>query len=263
MNPTRTMLLTSVAMLLALCAVVSLAQVPQKPFLIYDNMFYKEKPDTTKAGLIPSNVIYENKIWPNHQQVGTLPDRQTFLALVRATNVNPGPVVIDIESVSLRMSPELARYNAETLAKLADWAHEAAPGKVIGYYGTNTSSDVPQTNLAAARELAKHVDAFFPPLYTFDDDRARWEKRAQTALAQARELDPKKPVYFYLWPQYHVGSARALRYVNGDYWKFQLETARQYADGVVIWGSSTYVWNPQSGWWDATERYLRELGKKP
>ena len=261
------MLLASVAVLLAITAAVCFAQVsPQKPFPIYDNMFYKEKPDTTKAGLIPSNVIYENKIWPTHQQVGTLPDHQAFLALVRATNVNPGPVVIDIESVSLRMSPQLASYNAQTLAKLADWAHEAAPGKIIGYYGTNTSSDIPQTNLDAARELAKHVDAFFPPMYTFDDDRGRWEKRAQTSLAQARELDPKKPVYFYLWPQYHVGSARALRYVPGDYWKFQLETARHYADGVVIWGSSTYVWNPQSGWWDVTEQfagYMQKFGEKP
>lgn len=97
-------------------------------------MLYKEKPDTTKAGLIPSDVIYEDKLWPNHRQVGTLPDHQTFLARVRATNVNPGPLVIDIESVSLRMSPELARYNAATLGKLADWAHEAAPDKVIGYY---------------------------------------------------------------------------------------------------------------------------------
>ena len=116
-----------------------------------------------------------------------------------------------------------------------------------------------------ARELAKHVDAFFPLLYTFDDDHARWEKRAQTSLAQARELDPQKPAYFYLWPQYHVRSARALRYVPGNYWKIQLETARQYADGVVIWGSRSYVWNPQSGWWDATEQFAAYLksGEKP
>lgn len=259
MNATLKMLLAGMAALLAVAVAASLAQVSDKPFPIYDNMFYKEKPDTTKAGLIPSNVIYENKIWPNHQQVGTLPDHQTFLALVRATNVNAGPVVIDIESVSLRMSPEVARHNAETLAKLADWAHEAAPGKVIGYYGTNTLSDIPETNFAAARELAKHVDAFFPPMYTFDDDRARWEKRAQASLAQSRELDAKKPLYFYLWPQYHVGSARALRYVDGDYWKFQLETARRYADGVVIWGSSSYVWNPRSGWWDATQEFASSL----
>ena len=263
--PTRNTLAIC-ALFLAACAALAVGQSPAKSFAIYDNMFYKGKPDTTQAGLIPSNVIYEDKIWPNHQQAGALPDHQTFLALVRAASVNPGPVVIDIENVSLRVAPEVARHNAETLAKLADWAHEAAPGKVIGYYGTNTLSDVPQWNFAAARELATHVDAFFPVLYTFDDDRARWEKRAQTSLAQSRALDPNKPVYFYIWPQFHVGSARALRYVNGDYWKFQLETSRQYADGVVIWGSGSYVWDPRSGWWDATEQfsaYLQKLAKQP
>jgi hypothetical protein len=261
----RTMLAV-VPAVLALCALLALGQSARKDFVIYDNMFYKEKPDTTQAGLIPSNVIYENKIWPNHQTFGTLPDHESFLALVRSTNVNPGPLVIDIESLSLRFAPDAARRNAELLAKLADWAREGAPGKIIGFYGTNTLSDIPESNFAAARELAAHVDAFFPPMYTFDDNRARWEKRAQTSLAQSRQLDPKKPVYFYIWPQYHVGSARALRYVDGDYWKFQLETARQYADGVVIWGSSSYVWNPRSGWWEATEQfaaYLKELAKHP
>jgi hypothetical protein len=91
MNATRKILLASLVALLAVGASICLAQVSQKPFPIYDNMSYKEKPDTKKAGLILSNVIYEDKIWPNHQQVGMLPDHETFLALVRATNVNPGP----------------------------------------------------------------------------------------------------------------------------------------------------------------------------
>lgn len=81
----------------------------------------------------------------------------------------------------------------EMLAKLADWAHQAVPGKVIGFYGTNTLSNVPPVNQANAKELANHVDAFFPSLYTFDDNRAGSEKPAQ---AQARALDAKKPIYF-------------------------------------------------------------------
>jgi len=146
-----------------------------------------------------------------------------------------------------------------TLATLVDWAHEAAPGKIIGYYGTNTLTDVPQSNFAAAQGLARHVDAFFPPLYTFDDDRSRWEKRAKTSLAQCRELDPKKPVYFYLWPQYHQGTAKQLRYIDGAYWKFQLETARKYGDGIVLWSRSRDEWDPRSGWWDATRQFVISL----
>ena len=234
------------------------AGVAQK-FPIFDNMGYKEKPDTAPDGLIPSNVIYEKQIWPDRRLVGVLPDRETFVALVRSEAKNPGPLVMDIESFSLRGPVEFARHNMEILAKLADWAHEAVPHKVIGFYGTNTLSDIPAANAAITKELAGHVDAFFTAMYSFDDDRARWEKRAQSARDQARELDPKKPLYFYLWPQYHVGSARALRYVGGDFWKFQLETSQKYSDGIVLWGSATYVWNVKSGWWASTEEFAKSV----
>lgn len=99
------------------------------------------------------------------------------------------------------------------------------------------------------------MDAFFPSLYTFDDNRAGWEKRAQAAQAEARALDAKKPIYFYLWPQCHDGSVKALRYVSGDYWKFQLETARRYGNGVVLWSPSHYVWDERSRWWAATREF--------
>jgi hypothetical protein len=231
----------------------------QKSFLIYDNLFYKGKPDTAKDGLIASNVLYEDKIWPDKQAPRVLPSREAFEALVREHATNPGPLVIDIEHISLRSSPESARQSMKLLAQLADWAHEAVPGKVIGYYGTNTLSNVLPANEALARELTSHVDAFFPPIYNFDDNRTNWEKRAQAAQAEAHALDAKKPVYFYLWPQYHVGSARALRYVDGDYWRFQLETAHRYGDGVVLWGPDAYAWNDKSGWWYATEKFAASL----
>ncbi|MGB7848825.1 MAG: hypothetical protein WBL63_24650 [Candidatus Acidiferrum sp.] len=234
-------------------------QTGKQDFPIYDSMFYKGKPDTKPDGLIASNILYEKKIWPNRQNAGTLPNQEEFKALVRATIPDPGPLVIDIESLPLRGTPEAARHNTEILSKLADWAHEAAPGKVVGYNGTNTLSNVPPPNQAFAKELASHVDAFFPSLYTFDDNREGWEKRAQAAQAEARALDTKKPIYFFLWPQYHQGTARALRYLNSDYWKFELETARRYSNGIVLWGPSGYFWDAKSGWWAATQEFAKSL----
>jgi hypothetical protein len=259
MKPTRKLLVSCVPALLVICGVLLATQESKKPFPVYDNMFYRGKPKTTPYGLVPSNILYENKIWPNPRDVGELPKRDAFLDLVRKAIANPGPLVLDIEEVSLRTPSEVARHNAMTLATLADWAHEVAPGKIIGYYGTNTLTDIPQSNFAAAQGLARHVDAFFPPLYTFDDDRPRWEKRAKVSLAQCRDLDPRKPVYFYLWPQYHQGTPKALRYVDADYWKFQLEMAREYGDGIVLWSRSSDQWDPRSGWWDATQQFLMSL----
>jgi hypothetical protein len=231
----------------------------QRSFPIYDNLFYRGKPDTSREGLIAANILYENKIWPPGEAFGALPSRNAFQAIVRSHIANSGPLVIDIEKLPLKGSPEAARHNAETLAKLADWAHEAAPGKVIGFYGTNTLSRVSPSNLPDARQLARHVDAFFPSMYTFDDDRAAWEKRAQEAVAEAHELGPGKPVYFYLWPQYHDGAPKAFKYVDADYWKFQLETARRHSDGIVLWSPSRYDWNDATGWWSATQQFARTL----
>jgi hypothetical protein len=227
-------------------------------FTIYDNMYYKGKPNTSINGLVLSNIVYENKIWPNKRDVGVLPDRKVFESLVRALAPNPGPVVIDIESLPLKGSHDAARHNMEILAKLADWAHEATPDKVMGYYGTNTLAKVPPENLALARELASRVDAFFPPMYTFDDDRIAYEKRAQSAVAEAHRLAPGKRVYFYLWPQYHDGTPKAFQYVDASYWTFQLETAHRYSDGIVLWSPSRYDWNDETGWWGATVQFSRK-----
>jgi hypothetical protein len=259
MKSMRALLLSSVVLLLLICCALQAAQELKKPFPVYDNMFYKGKPEMAQYGLIRSNILYENKIWPNPRDIGELPKRDVFQDLVREAAANPGPLVLDVEEVSLRTRSEEARRNAMTLGKLADWARETAPGKIIGFYGTNTLTDVPQGNFAAAQGLARHVDAFFPPLYTFDDDRSRWEKRAKASLAQCRDLDPKKPVYFYLWPQYRQGTAKALRYVDADYWKFQLETARRYGDAIILWSRSRDEWDPRSGWWDATQQFLISL----
>lgn len=255
---------TAVILLLAfacvgVCPNHSAVAQDQRSFTIYDNLFYRGKPDTARDGLVVANILYENKIWPPGGAFGVLPSQTAFAAIVDLHIANPGPLVIDIEKLPLKGSPETARHNLETLAKLADWAHEAAPRKIIGFYGTNALSRVPPAYLPYARELARHVDAFFPPMYTFDDDRTAWEERARESAAEARELGPGKPVYFYLWPQYHDGTPKAFQYVDAGYWKFQLETARRYSDGIVLWSPSKYDWNDATSWWSVTQRFAHAL----
>ncbi len=46
----------------------------ERGFPIYDNVFCKGKPDTSMNGLIASNILYENKIWPNKQDMGDQPE---------------------------------------------------------------------------------------------------------------------------------------------------------------------------------------------
>jgi hypothetical protein len=73
---------------------VGFAQDAEPRFVIYDNMYYKGKPDTASDKLIASNTLYEDKIWPNRHDVGVLPSREAFEELVRTSVANPGPLVL-------------------------------------------------------------------------------------------------------------------------------------------------------------------------
>src|SRR5262252_6412830 len=74
-------------------------------FIVYDNMFYKGKPNTLQDGLVASNIVYENHIWPQGPNLGTLPDRSAFQRIVRAHSGNRGPLVLDIEKLPVKGDP--------------------------------------------------------------------------------------------------------------------------------------------------------------
>jgi hypothetical protein len=230
-----------------------------RAFRVYDNMLYVGKPDTTRYGLILSNIIDEGQIWPHGQNYGVLPSRSAFDAIVAARDANQGPIVLDIEELPLQGSPDTIAQHLHVLATLADWTRADAPGKTVGYYGYNTLTGVPPANRSYAEALAGHVDAFFPSMYTFDDDWAQWAARAQSEAAEDRGFAARKPVFFYLWPQYHDGTPKQFQYIDAAYWKFQLETAHRYADGIVLWGPSRFQWDETSGWWTVTLQFMRQI----
>jgi hypothetical protein len=68
-----------------------------------------------------------------------------------------------------------------------------------------------------------------------------------------------KPVFFYLWPQYHDGTPKQFQYIDTAYWTFQLETSYRDADGIVLWGPSRFPWDESSGWWAATLDFIRQV----
>jgi hypothetical protein len=243
----------------ALLAFGPAASADKRAFPVYDNMFFVGKPDTSAAGLVGSNVIYGGKIWPHHEHYGVLPGRQAFAALVAEHSVEPGPIVLDIERLPLTGDRVTVLQRLGVFATLADWARAAAPGRVVGYFGYNTLTDVAPGARRYAIELARHVDAFFLPMYTRDDDRAAWVRRAKAEIREARRFAKGKPVYFYLWPQYLEHTPKAFQWIGGADWRFQLDTAFREADGIVIWGTRHYGWDASSGWWDATVAFMRQL----
>ncbi|MBN1607793.1 MAG: hypothetical protein JW940_14240 [Polyangiaceae bacterium] len=228
-------------------------------FPVFDNMFFEGKPDTAAAGLLPITILYENKIWPNEQNFGMPPGRDEFEATVRRHLVQSGPVVLDIERLPLKGPPGVAQSRLTVLGMLADWARVAAPGRIIGFYGSGTLSNVRPEHRELALELAHHVDAMFPPLYTRTVDPAQWEARARTLTREAREIGPGKPVFCYLQPQYKAQSPRPLEFIEASYWKYELEACRRYCNGIVIWGRSRQAFDNSTGWWTATVEFVANL----
>jgi hypothetical protein len=94
-------------------------------------------------------------------------------------------------------------------------------------------------------------------LYTFYEDRDGWVKYAVAQISEARRYGGNKPVYVFLWPQYHEPPNA---YLPTDFWRLELETAKQYADGVVIWGGSLHeTWDNSAPWWIETKKFIDTL----
>lgn len=234
-----------------------------KQFELFDNMAYAGKPDLTTNGLVSSSVIYYRGDWKAAIAAGQLPDEESFKQAVRRRAAGkPGPVVIDIEYVFL--SPTRGTTDAQVkqhfklFITLAHWAHEAAPGHLVGFYGHGLFPEEPgQTYAAETRQLIAAVDAFFPSMYSYGNQTPdQWQKKLQHLIAQAHALAPGKPVYPYVWPQYHEGSPKALEFLDADRMKFELAAARDCgANGVVFWSSSKPRWNVEAPWWQATQSF--------
>jgi hypothetical protein len=118
--------------------------------------------------------------------------------------------------------------------------------------------------------LIRKIDYLFPSLYTnyeqFDSDTGTaehgWRNSAEAILAEAKTYG--KPVYPFVWPQFHEGAGkRAYEYLPIDFWKKELEFVRANADGVVLWAWGGYLkerWDDDAPWWRAA---ITAYGIKP
>ena len=70
--------------------------------------------------------------------------------------------------------------------------------------------------------IAKLADVLFPSIYTFYEDRNGWSKYAIAQIQEARRHADGKPVYVFLWPQYHESNKKlANTFLPGDYWRME------------------------------------------
>ncbi len=251
----------------------------KKPFMVFDGTMYGRKPDLSPHGIRPVSIAYAGQfgtVW--HKTSHTLPEKHVVQQVAREALAKNVPVVIDIEHWPLVGPSSEVRASLSKYMTVLQWFKEAAPGLPVGYYGAppirdywkSLRSPMSKEWASFAREndqlrpLADSVDILFPSLYTYYTDRGGWIRYAYAQIAEARRNANGKPVYVFLWPQYHDSNpSLAWAQIPADFWRLQLQMAKQYADGIVIWGGwgpkGRVNWDENAAWWKVTKEFMKKL----
>ena len=246
---------------------------------MFEALIHSGRPDFRRLGFGRVHVV-DRGFWTDDAHPGTV-DPAKLASLVAALPRDGGPIAIDIESLDLhRANPAMPR-NLARLAAIAQQFRATAHGHPIGYYGLLPLADywraidVPpggaadwQGDNTAAAPLERRVEIIFPSLYTYYRDQAGWVRQAKAMICEARRISGK-PVYAFVWPEFHDSTADAGREIPADYWTLELETLHGIADGVVIWGgydlqaNHARPWDENAAWWQATKAALRRWHYPP
>lgn len=254
---------------------------PQKHFPVYDAIGgFVQKPDLTPFGLehltlVPPTFMWEGNKIPDEI---SLPDSTRINAIARLATQTSNLLVVDIEQWPVTGDAATVAESVRKYRTVIQWFKAPAPDLKVGLYSVipirNYWDSIQDQNSARYRawkkqddslaSIAQLVDVIFPSLYTFYDDRIGWQKYAIAQIQEARRYAGGKPVYVFLWPQYEAPhKALANTFLPGDYWRLELETARKYADGVVIWCcSNSNKWNDSAPWWLETQGFMKEIGAR-
>ncbi|MCS6286534.1 MAG: hypothetical protein H8K08_14000 [Nitrospira sp.] len=250
----------------------------QKPFVVFDATLYKDKPNLWTYNILPLSIVYEWRFWPDASPLHPLPAEDVVRTLAREHRGMAHPLVLDIERWPLKGNPADVQSTVSRFSSVLSWVRSEISGARIGLYGTVPLPDYfrairdPlsaeyrswQRDNDRLEAIVSQVDALFPSIYTFYPDRQGWIVYAVAQIREARRKANGKPVYAFLWPQYHE-SNRLLshRPLDPDYWALQLKTVYDHADGVVIWGGwgdkGPEPWDEAAPWWQATKRFLTSI----
>jgi len=254
-----------------------LSAAPTKDFIIFDSTLYQNKPDLSEYGIKPIDLYYQSRFWKKGRSLEKLPSTDQIKKIAGKAMEKNTIAVLDIEHWKLNGSAQEANESIKKYTTVINQFRNYAPGIKLGYYGLPPIREyyrsLKEENTAAYKSwqsqndrllpLAKSLDIAFPSLYTFKNKPAVWKRYAIAQLKEARRILPSKPVYAFLWPQFHNSNKQLKnQYIPGDFWKKQLETVRLHADGVVIWGGwrngGPAVWNNQAEWWTKTLEFISE-----
>lgn len=247
-------------------------------FEVFDATLYSGKPDMRRFGVSPITVIYEHRLWKKGESKRNVPSESAIREVAEEAARVGHPVVIDIEIWPLVGDDAVVDANVDKYVWVMERMREAQPSLQMGYFGRAPievyhRAKLPRLHpqyMGWSREnervapIAQAADFVFPSIYTFSDDRAGWRAAAIENIRQARRYG--KPVYVFLWPYYSEKSpVHAREPLPRDYWRLQLQTVYEHADGVVIWGGwdparwAPAAWDENAEWWHELRAFISQI----
>jgi hypothetical protein len=236
---------------------------------VYDALIYKNKPELTAVGLLPIRVVYEGQMWlPNDDK--NIVNETQIIKVAKSIEQNE-IVCLDIEYWPTTGTLETVKSSIEKYNKVLSLYKKYSPDVAIGYYGILPRRDYHRSRKVlgttaygewkkendSLNDIAQKVDLIFPSLYTFTADIDDWKEYAIENIKEAKRYG--KPVYVFLWPMYHDSTKYKGKYIPADFWRIQLETCHEYANGIVIWGGWQENWNENASWWKETKSFLKKI----
>ncbi len=250
----------------------------QRSFIVFDATLYKNKPSFSGYPIRPITLLYESRLFAGKHAPTAMPQEQTVRSIAKELRAASQPVIVDIERWPFKGEPQAVKESVSRYLTVLSWIKAEAPNIKVGIYGTiplrdywrairgpgNKEYQAWQQDNDRLEEMVTELDALYPSLYTFYPDRQGWVKYAVAQLTEARRKANGKPVYAFLWPQYHDSHSKLrLQSLEPDYWELQLNTVAQQADGIVIWGgwgdNGPEPWNEEAPWWQVTKRFMRHI----
>lgn len=242
-------------------------------FKLYDSLLFTGRPASAVWGAEPLKLFYQQFVLD--QPANTLPT-QAVMNQRLATHANfEGPLCFDIELIAHTDAASLAEYSI-FYNQLTAMIRIACPKAKIGYYGLppirqywpviNRLTDPASYNFwknsnDQIKGMADPVDLCFPSLYTFygsvPAEVASWCTYARENIREARRSAPGKPIFPFIWPQFHESNAvLGGQLVPGEYFRMQLELIKdEGCAGAVIWGGFQVAWNNASPWYVQTQDF--------
>ena len=248
-----------------------------RAFKVYGALLHSGEPDLRPYGVNPI-YLFDRGIWSEGTSQFSPPDPDVVAGKIARLPDDGAPLVLDFEFFKLR-SQEEAIKSREALRQIAETFGRFANGRPIGIYDylprRNYWDSLKPLHSPSFKEwqdlntlmspLESSVDVLFPSLYTFHDNPRQWQRYARAQVREARRISDK-PVIPFIWPDFHYnGKAGPLEAISRAFWRLQLDTLAEIADGIVIWGGwdpstrKRVMWNDNAPWWVETRLFLRDI----